>query len=145
MEENFAYDLNGLGQIFVGFFPKALKFNNIECPSDGSHTMFDYLKSEVAYKFIDRFTRGGVSILPDLLKRKYSGKGFKDVPLSQVLINERQAMRQDENADKYWKLIAKSEMKKIVGHSPDFWESMMTREIFEIKKKRKHFKGIGLL
>lgn len=146
LEENFAYDLNGLGQIFVGFFPKALKFNNIECPSDGSHTMFDYLKSEVAYKFIDRFTRGGVSILPDLLKRKYSGKGFKDVPLSQVLINERQAMRQDENAaDKYWKLIAKSEMKKIVGHSPDFWESMMTREIFEIKKKRKHFKGIGLL
>lgn len=146
LEENFAYDLNGLGQIFVGFFPKALKFNNIECPSDGSHTMFDYLKSEVAYKFIDRFIRGGVSILPDLLKRKYSGKGFKDVPLSQVLINERQAMRQDENAaDKYWKLIAKSEMKKIVGHSPDFWESMMTREIFEIKKKRKHFKGIGLL
>lgn len=146
LEDNFAYDLNGLGQIFVGFFPRAVKFNNIERPSDGSHAMFDYLKSEVAYKFIVRFTSGGVSINPDLLNRKYSGKGFKDLPLSQVLMNERQVMRQDETAsDRHWKLITKSEMKKLIGHSPDFWESMMTREIFEIKTKRKRIKGLGLL
>ena len=88
----------------------------------------------------------GSSINPDLLNRKYSGKGFKDLPLSQVLMNERQAMRQDETAsDRHWKLITKSEMKKLIGHSPDFWESMMTREIFEIKTKRKRINGLGLL
>lgn len=146
LEENFAYDLNGIGQIFTGFFPKAMKFNNIECPSDGSHVMFDTLKSEVAYKFVQRMTTGGVAIKPELLSRRFSGKGFLNEPLSDVLMRERLCMKQDETvADKHWKLIAKAEMKRLVGHSPDFWESMMTRTIFDIKHTHRIIKGIGLL
>lgn len=146
LEENFAYDLNGVGQIFTGFFPKAMKFNNLECPTDGSHTIFDKLKSEVAYRFIEKFVSGGVSISPDLLQKKFSGKGYKDLPLRQILIDERQAMRQDDSvSDRYWKLIGKQEMKKLVGHSPDFWESMMTRALFDIKKRKRIIKGLGLL
>ena len=36
-------------------------------------------------------------------------------------------------------------MKKLVGHSPDFIEALLMRMIFEIKHKRKHIKGLGLI
>lgn len=138
LEENFAYDVNGLGQIFTGFFPNAKKFNNVETPSNGDRTMFENLKAECAYRFIELFKSGGVSIEPFLLGQKYSGKRYKNVMLKNILMTERKAMRQDDSViDKYWALVKKPEMIKICGHSPDFWESFFMRYYFEICKKQK--------
>ena len=68
---------------------------------------------------------------------KFSGKGFEKVPLRQILMKERKCIRADENvSDKGFCLIKKPEMKKIVGHSPDYVESLFMRLIFEIKKTR---------
>lgn len=145
-EENFAYDLNGVGQIFTGWFKRAVKLNNVECPTDGGRTMFADFKSELAYKFVEAFIDGKVSIKPELLSRKYSGKGFKNTPLMNILLKECKCMKQDESvANKHWKLITKSEMKRLVGHSPDFWESLMTRCIFSMKKRKQSIIGLGLI
>ena len=95
-----------------------------------------------ACKLID----GEISINPDLLDRKFSGKGFENVPLRQILNKERKAIRKDNDAyDKGWQLIKKAVMKKLVGHSPDYIEALLMRMIFEIKKRRKKIKGLGYL
>ena len=59
---------------------------------------------------------------------------------------ERKAIRKDEDSEeKGWTIIKKIIMKKLVGHSPDFIEALLMRMIFEIKHKRKHIKGLGLI
>ena len=51
----------------------------------------------------------------------------------------------EDVVEKGWTIIKKIIMKKLVGHSPDFIEALLMRMIFEIKHKRKHIKGLGLI
>lgn len=146
IEENFCYDLNGLGQIFKGFMPKAKPFNNKEMPSNGDRAMFENLKAECAYKCVQRIKATGYSIEAFLQGRKFSGKNYKNVTLQNILLAERKAIAQDDkDTDKNWKLISKPEMKKIIGRSPDFFESFFMREYFEIAKTKARRTGIWYL
>jgi hypothetical protein len=95
--------------------------------------------------FARSLINGEYSINPDLLSRKYSGKGYSNTPLAQILNRERKAIRQDEENGKGWKIIKKAMMKRFVGHSPDYFEALLMIKIFEIKKRNRHFKGLGLL
>lgn len=145
LEENFCYDLNGIGQIFKGYFKRAVPFNNRESVDDKLKNVYDTIKSQAAYLFAKKLINGEVSINPRLLDLKFSGKGFEKVPLRQILMKERKCIRADENAsDKGFCIIKKAEMKKIVGHSPDYFESLFMRMIFDIKKT-KHCKPKGML
>lgn len=151
-EENFTYDLNGLGQTFKGFFPRAVPFNNMAAPlprckeeKKSVNALFGNLKSECAYMLVQRIKEGGMSINPELLRRKFSGDGFDAMPLEQILQRERKAIRGNEdNADKGFTLIKKSLMKRAVGHSPDYIEALVMIMIFELTK-RKISKGLWLL
>ena len=51
----------------------------------------------------------------------------------------------EDSEEKGWTIIKKIIMKKLVGHSPDFIEALLMRMIFDIKHKRKHIKGLGLI
>lgn len=51
LEENFTYDLNGLGQIFKGFFRSAIPFNNRESVDEENKGLYDTIKSQAAYLF----------------------------------------------------------------------------------------------
>jgi hypothetical protein len=145
-EENFTYDLNGLGQIFKGFFPNAMPFNNRESVEEKFKYIYANLKSQAAYMFAQKIINREISIENTLLERKFSGKGFENVPLRQILDKERKAIRKAEESDgNGWTIIKKIMMKRLVGHSPDFIEAMLMRMIFEIKHKRKHIKGLGLI
>lgn len=144
-EENFTYDLNGLGQTFKGFFRNAVPFNNKEAVEEKYKGMYENLKSQAAYLFAKKITEKEVSIDENLLDMKFSGKGYEKVPLRQILMKERKCIRaNEETADKGFSLIKKKDMKRIIGHSPDFFEAMLMRMIFEIKKKKSH-KPKGLL
>lgn len=146
LEENFCYDVNGLGQIFKGYMPRARPFNNKEMPTNGDRAMFENLKAECAYKFVQRIKARGYSIESPLLKQKFSGKNYKNVSLENILLKERKAVAQDDtDPDKNWRLISKVEMKKIIGRSPDFMESFFMREFFEVKNPRAIRKGIWYL
>jgi hypothetical protein len=144
-EENFTYDLNGLGQTLKGYFPRALPFCNTEGVDDKYKNVYHDIKSQAAYLFARSLINGEYSINPDLLSRKYSGKGYSNTPLAQILNRERKAIRQDEENGKGWKIIKKAMMKRFVGHSPDYFEALLMIKIFEIKKRNRHFKGLGLL
>ncbi len=135
LEQNFSYDLNGMGQVLKGAFPKAVPFNNLEAVDKRDKNLYDNKKSQCAYKFAERTQQGGWSIENTLLSRKY--KIGKDVrTLYDILQLERKCIRQDmSKQDKGWCIIHKEQMKSksIVGHSPDFFEALFMREIFELK------------
>ena len=135
LEQNFAYDLNGMGQVLKGAFPKAVPFNNQEAVALKDKHLYDNKKSQCAYKFAERTQQTGWSIEPTLLKRKYKiGKSMRT--LYDILQLERKCVKQDmTKEDKGWCIIHKEQMKNkaVVGHSPDFFEALFMREIFEIK------------
>ena len=136
LEQNFVYDLQGIGQIFKGAFPNAIPFNNQEAVAREDKNLYDCLKSQCAYKFAQRTQQAEWSIEPTLLRRMYkSGKATNELQF--ILQRERKAIRQDmSKADKGWCLIPKDMMKKrsLVGHSPDFIESLVMFEVFDVKQ-----------
>ena len=59
-------------------------------------------------------------------------------------MRERKCIRRTkESTGKAFQLISKDDMKKIIGHSPDFFESLLFRFIFDLNLKRKHKKAKG--
>ena len=153
-ERNFTYDMQGIGQYFKGFFKDAVPFNNQAAPiaatkqeEKGIKYLYKDLKSQCAFLFYKIIKDKGISIDADLLERKYSGRGFDKVPLRQILQKERKMIRRDENSyDKSFKLMPKDMAKKIVGHSPDFFESWFYIMIFSLyKKKNNKIKGLWML
>lgn len=133
-ENHFTYDLNGLGQTFRGFFPHAIPFNNLEGVKPKFKNIYDNIKSQCAYEFAQKVLERSVSFNPSILSRRFSGKGYKNRPLRDILQIERKCIRQDaDKTDKGWCLIKKSQMKTLVGHSPDFFEALLMRQVFEIK------------
>lgn len=153
-ECNFTYDMQGIGQYFKGFFPNAVPFNNQAAPialdrkeEEGIRYLYKDLKSQCAFMFYTEIKERGISIEPALLDRKFSGNGFKNVPLRQILMKERKSLRRDEaGSDRGFKLLPKKLAKRYVGHSPDFWESWFYIEIFRLtKKKHKKVKGLWMI
>ena len=146
LEDNFCYDLPGVGQV-LRKMKNARPFSPKAMPTDGSRSKFENLKSECAYKFVERIKNRGYSIEPSILDMKFSGKGYKNLTVREILLKERKAIaRCDKDLDKNWKLISKPEMKQIVGHSPDFVESLIIREYFEMvkPKKRREIKSLQI-
>lgn len=136
-EENFTYDLNGIGQIFKGYFKSAVPFNNRESVANEDKGLYDTLKSQAAYLFAKKLIDKEISIEPHLLEYRFNAGKNRNVRLRQILMDERKAIKANTTAwDKGFSLIKKADMKKLVGHSPDFIEAMLMRMIFEIKKKK---------
>lgn len=134
-EENFTYDLNGVGQTFKGFFPKAVPFNNEGAVDEKFKYIYNRLKDQAAYTFAQGVINGEYSINPEILDRKFNGIGYKNMTLRDILMRERRCIRRDDSFLKAWKLIGKPVMRQMIGHSPDFVESMFYSRIFFIKKK----------
>ena len=147
LEENFTYDLSGLGQTFKGFFTHAVPFNNRESVEERYKGQFDNIKSQCAYMFYHALNDGELSINPDLLDLKFSGDGYSNMALRDILRKERKAIKKNiDISDNGFCIIKKRMMKQIVGHSPDFIEALLMVFIFKIKKhKSKHIKGLGWL
>lgn len=144
-EEDFTYDLSGIGQSFKGFFPRAIPFNNRESVQEKDRGAYDTIKSQCAYMFADALIHGELSIDQSLLDRRFSGKNYKNVSLRDILMRERKAIRPDPDSDKGFVLIKKPMMKKLVGHSPDFMEMMLMQQIFKLKSRKKRWIGLGSL
>lgn len=138
LEQNFAYDLNGMGQVLKGGFPKAVPFNNQEAVAERDKGLYDNQKSQCAYKFAERTQQTGWSIEHTLLYRKYKVAG-ETRTVRDILLKERKCIKQDVAKEhKGWCLIHKEQMKHkgVVGHSPDFFEALFMREKFELMHTR---------
>lgn len=143
-EENFAYDLLGVGHVFKGFFPKAMPFNAKEGVEDKYKGMYYNLKAQCFTYFADHIKDGTYSIAPFVLNKRYSGKNYKNKPIRELLNEERRIIRFRE--DDPTRVIDKAkQMKKIIHRSPDWIEAATIREIFNIKKVHHQPKNLGLI
>lgn len=137
LEENIVYDLQGVGQYLRGFLTKAKPFNNQEAVDRKYKGMYDNKKSQCAFMFADRLIQSEVSFEPSILKRRFSGKNFTNLELEKILLQERRILKADmSKSDKGKCLISKEQMKSksLLGRSPDFMESLLMREIFDVNK-----------
>ncbi len=142
-EEDFTYDLNGVGQTFKGWFPKANPFNNLEAVDIKSKHLYVNLKSQAAYELAEDIINLRISINPELLDRKPNGS---KLTIREILNVERKAIRRDDSKeDKGWAIIKKDIMKRLVGHSPDRFEALIYKKKFDIKKQYRKPRGLGWL
>ena len=121
--ENFAFDMNGIGnwlkqsEEMKGCFG----FDNKAPAKDKAS--YNTRKSECAGMLVDALQNGQLSIEESILRQMYTEK---KIPFSirDKLVEERIAIRwkEDENPKA---LIKKKEMKDLIGHSPDFIEALM--------------------
>lgn len=132
-EENFTYDVNGLGYWLKGDFPKAIPFNNKMKSSDA--TRWNNIKSECADLFVRGMQAGEWSIDDTLLSKSYKDKKGHIFSLKERLMSERLAIKNKETSKYAFEIISKDEMKTIVGHSPDFIEAIFMSEL--VKKSNK--------
>lgn len=143
-EHNFAYDFQGIGQLIEGFFPNAVKFINQAAPvpmskqeEEGVKKLYKDLKSQCAVLLYKKFRDVELSIDPHILDYTFDGHGYGKTKLRDILMKERKCIRRTkESQGKAFQLISKSDMKKIIGHSPDFFESLLFRFIFTLIKKK---------
>lgn len=133
-EENFTYDVNGLGYWLKGDFPKAVPFNNKMKSSDG--TRWNNIKSECADIFVRELQAKEWSIDDRLLNRTFIDKRGHKFTLRERLIAERLAIKHKTGSKYAFEIISKDEMKTIVGHSPDFIEGLFMSELVKKSKKR---------
>lgn len=148
LEEDFTYDANGIGGLMRGFFKKAVPFNNMEAPYGATEKDmkvakqdYDTLKSQCLFDLADAIKYGRISISRDLLNKRFSGKGFENRTLREILMEERRCIKVDQekaNRGKGKCLIQKGEMKKIIHRSPDALESLGYSRIFWVKNTKPH-------
>lgn len=140
-KENFAFDVNGIGnwlkqsEDLRGCFG----FDNKAPAKD--KTSYNTRKSECAGILIDALQNGQMSIDENVLRRTFTEKR---IPFSirDKLVEERIAIRwkEEENPKA---LIKKTDMKGLIGHSPDFIEALLycLDRVDNAKKARKVRRG----
>jgi len=138
-EENFAYDMNGIGLYLEGHFPKAKGFNNRGTTSNSK--LWDNIKSECAEKWINDVKEWKFSCNPDLLDRKIVLKTdqswSKQKKRAEEAVTfydreqiERRALKRKITDNGRWEIIPKHQMKDDIGHSPDLIEGDIMIKIF---------------
>lgn len=120
MKSRIVYDADGVGSFVGGFLQGAKAFNN------GGKALKDEnyknLKTQCIYKFCERASVGGYYI--------------KDQRYKQDIIVELEQLKRcnmDNDTGKL-EVVSKDVIKSIIGHSPDFSDSLIMREYLELKR-----------
>ena len=148
-EDHFTYDYQGIGQILEGHFPNAVKFINQSSPiaedkrdQDIIKKKYKDLKSQCAVMLYKMFRNNEISIDRHLLDLSFDGHGYGKTKLRDILMRERKCIRRTkESQDKAFQIISKADMKRIIGHSPDFFESLLFIGIFRLRRRTRHKKA----
>lgn len=138
-ESNFTYDSNGLGLWLKGYFKDAVPFNNKARSSDP--LIYGNKKTECAYICARKFRDGKYTIIPSLTNRTFKDKAGNRFSLRDRLLGERSAMRFYTDDNGVTHIIRKDEMKRLIGHSPDFIEGFFMVE--NISTEKKYFARTG--
>lgn len=94
---------------------------------------YDNLKSQCYFMAADRTNVGGIYIEVDLANIYQNGISIKEL-LNQELEQVRQ---KDIDSDKKKGVVPKEKVKELIGRSPDYSDTLMMREFFELSFKFK--------
>lgn len=125
--ENFAFDGDGVGVTLKMTddteAQKAYAFSNKGSKGIKDSASYRSRKSECAGMLINAFRSGTISIDEEVLRRSFKEKGVP-FTIQDKLIEERVILKWIED-EAPRELIKKSDMKGILGHSPDFLEALL--------------------
>lgn len=113
------YDADGLGSFLIGYLRGAKPFNNGAKALNNEN--YRNLKTQCIYKWCNRAKDGGYYIKHDQYKL--------------AIIQEVEQLKRDKvDSDGKLEVISKERIKQIIGHSPDFSDSLIMREFLELKQ-----------
>lgn len=146
INSNISYDAIGVGGGLTGFIANAKEFKSINKPIGVNN--YRNLKSQCAWEFsysINQTNQKGSNhlyyieeevankIYPYKTPAIYTGKTIKWILEHQL----KTLRRRNPDGDNKLELITKDEMKGILGNiSPDFIESLIQREVFDLLKRK---------
>ena len=140
-EGRFTYDSNGLGLWLKGYFKNASPFNNKARSSDP--LLYNNKKTECAYKCAQKMRDGAYSIDNGLSMKTFVDKSGNRFTLRDRLLLERTALKFYVDDDGMMSIARKEEMKRLVGHSPDFIEGFFMIENINTDRKAYSRSGFG--
>lgn len=120
-ESNICFDADGVGGFIKGFFPNAISFHNGGSPIkiDGDKQDYENLRAQCSYYFAKKVNNREVYMV--------------DTTHKSQTIKECYAVRKIENDGMKIKMSSKAEIKKrLKGKSPDYFDSLMMRSIFDL-------------
>jgi hypothetical protein len=117
---NIVYDADGIGHHMTKYLPGAVPLHN---GSLAIHKEYANLKTELYYRMCEAINTDELFIEQSL-----------DLDLKERLIEEIQCIKDASDIDGKMKITAKSEIKKIIGHSPDLTDAIAYRYLFKISR-----------
>lgn len=119
-------DDDGVGGGVSDYLPGCQRFINNSSPVDevpNQKSNFASLKDQCAFKFADRVNDHGVYI------------NCPDTHISAIIKKELEAVKDATHGqDTKKRVISKDEMKKLLNHSPDYFDALKMREYLDLKK-----------
>jgi len=114
------YDADGVGNFVGGFLQGAKAFHNGSKALNNEN--YKNLKTQCIYKWCERTATGGYYI--------------KDAAYKQNIITELEQLKRTniDNDTGKLQVVSKDVIKSIIGHSPDFSDSLIMREFLELKQ-----------
>lgn len=124
------YDADGIGSFLRGYLANAKSFNNGSAPIEQVNKKVNYnnLKSQCFFILADKINKAEVLVGESVASKKINGLTIREAILEEVPCIKREA-----TIDGKLKIISKDEMKKLIGHSPDYMDALMMRAYFELK------------
>ena len=117
--QNISYDADGVGKYLMNYLKGSKDIINNSKPIGGEN--YDNLKTQLYFKMAEVINKGELKII----KTKYQN----------IIIDELQQVKhKPSNTVGKISMISKGEVKRMLGHSPDFSDAMAYRMVFEIKK-----------
>jgi len=127
-----SYDDDGVGKFIGGFIKTTKRFNNGSKALNNEN--YFNLKTQCSYIMARMINEGHVEFSDRVLEAKWDNTTVKA-----RLIQERKAIKKykpDHEGKK--RMLPKPEMKRILnGSSPDIWDALLQRAIFDLKPKIK--------
>lgn len=125
------YDADGIGSFLRGYLANARSFNNGATPIEQVNKKLNYnnLKSQCFFILADKINKAEVYISEAVASKKIGGLTIREAILEEV-----PSIKREQSIDGKLKIISKDEMKKLIGHSPDYMDALMMRAYFDLKQ-----------
>jgi len=125
---NIAFDSAGMGNFLRGWLKSAIDFRGGDKPEeeDGTKVLFKNLKTQCAYHFAQRVNTWQTFLNVD------------DDMVQERIIEEFDKHRKTGfDASNRFTMTDKDEVKSQLGYSPDYFDALTMRSIFNLRKKRR--------
>jgi hypothetical protein len=127
---NIAFDTNGVGNFLKGFFKSSFDFRSQSIPLESEGVKLNYKDLRTQCVFM----------LAKLVREHKIFIDIEDEQVQQMIIEEFEAhMKTGQNANGKLTITTKDEVKASILRSPDYFDMILMRMVFEIQPRKKSY------